>query len=112
MSEAFDPYRRWLGIQPKDQPPHHYRLLGIDLFEDDSEVIREAAERQMAHVKNYQLGQHSAISQKILNEISAAMGCLLNREKKAAYDAGLKPKLATKPGAARLLKGPPIFRSR
>jgi len=53
MSEAFDPYHRWLGIQPKDQPPHHYRLLGIDLFEDDHEVIRDATERQMAHVRKY-----------------------------------------------------------
>ena len=31
--ENFDPYHKWLGISPKDQPPHHYRLLGIDLFE-------------------------------------------------------------------------------
>ena len=89
MSEAFDPYHRWLGIPPKDQPPHHYRLLGIDLFENDSEVIRDAAERQAAHVRTYQLGPHSAESQKILGEIAAAQGCLLNREKKAAYDARL-----------------------
>jgi hypothetical protein len=26
----FDPYRKWLGIPPKDQPPHYYRLLGIE----------------------------------------------------------------------------------
>ncbi len=94
MSEAFDPYHRWLGIAPKDQPPHHYRLLGIDLFEDDPEVIRDATERQMAHVRKYQLGQHSAISQKILNEIAAARGCLLDREKRAAYDAAIKTKLS------------------
>ena len=31
--EHFDPYHDWLGIAPKDQPPNHYRLLGVDLFE-------------------------------------------------------------------------------
>lgn len=103
MSEAFDPYHLWLSIKPKDQPPHHYRLLGIDLFEDDPEVIRDAAERQMAHVRKYQLGQHSAISQKMLNEIAAAKGCLLDREKKAAYDVAIKQKLGTIASA----QGPP-----
>ena len=41
----FDPYHKWLGIASKDQPPHHYRLLGIDLFESDLDVI-EIASRQ------------------------------------------------------------------
>ncbi|HQU45105.1 MAG TPA: hypothetical protein PK867_19985 [Pirellulales bacterium] len=39
MMQAFDPYHKWLGIPPKDQPPNHYRLLGIELFEEDLEVI-------------------------------------------------------------------------
>ena len=42
MSDAFDPYHRWLGIPPDEQPPHHYRLLGINAFETDPEVIRDA----------------------------------------------------------------------
>ena len=94
MSEAFDPYHRWLGIHSKDQPPHHYRLLGIDLFEGDPEVIRDATERQMAHVRKYQLGPHSEISQKILNELAAAKACLLDRDKKAGYDTAIKAKLS------------------
>ena len=42
-SQSFNPYHRWLGIPPKDQPPNLYRLLGIELFEDDPAVIRSAA---------------------------------------------------------------------
>jgi hypothetical protein len=38
VEEAFDPYRKWLGIPPEEQPPNHYRLLGIALFEDDPDV--------------------------------------------------------------------------
>lgn len=85
----FDPYHRWLGIPPEEQPPDHYRLLGIARFESDPEVIRDAAARQMAHVRTYHLGPHAEMSQRILNELGIAKACLLNLQKKVAYDAAL-----------------------
>ncbi|HVX60635.1 MAG TPA: hypothetical protein VHC19_08535 [Pirellulales bacterium] len=90
MSEVFDPYRRWLGIPQAEQPPHHYRLLGIGLFEDDPDVIEEAADRQMSHVQRHKTGKHSALSQKLLNELAAAKLCLLDKRRKAAYDEELR----------------------
>ncbi|MFN0022168.1 MAG: hypothetical protein ACKVP0_28295 [Pirellulaceae bacterium] len=94
MSEPFDPYRKWLGIPPKDQPPNHYRLLGIAHFEDDPDVIENAATRQIAHVRTYQSGKHSAESQKLLNELTSAKLCLLQAERKTTYDDKLRAKLA------------------
>lgn len=94
MAETFDPYRKWLGIPPKDQPPNHYRLLGIAHFEDDPDVIENAATRQIVHVRTYQSGKHSADSQRILNELTAAKLCLLQEGKKAAYDGQLRAKLS------------------
>jgi hypothetical protein len=94
MPEMFDPYRKWLGIPPKHQPPNHYRLLAIELFEDDPDVIEAAADQRMAHVRTYQAGQNSALSQKILNELSAAKLCLLDPTRKAAYDAKLRQETA------------------
>ncbi|MGI8980053.1 MAG: hypothetical protein ACR2FY_12590 [Pirellulaceae bacterium] len=94
MTEPFDPYRKWLGIPLKDQPPNHYRLLGIAHFEDDPDVIENAATRQLAHVRTFQSGKHSALSQKILNELTAAKLCLLQAEKKAPYDEKLRAKLS------------------
>ena len=35
MSETFDPYHAWLGIPPEQQPPNHYQLLGLQVFEPD-----------------------------------------------------------------------------
>ncbi len=93
MTTSFDPYHRWLSIPPKHQPPDHYRLLGIERFESDAEVIRDAADRQMVHVRSYQLGEYSALSQKVLNEIATARVCLLSPEKKAAYDERLREQL-------------------
>jgi hypothetical protein len=97
MSEQFDPYRKWLGIPPKDQPPNHYRLLGIPRFEEDPDVIENAADRQMAHVRTYQTSQHAAASQKILNELSTAKLCLLDPKQKAKYDEQLKAELSPSP---------------
>ena len=32
MDEQFDPYHKWLGIPPEEQPPNYYRLLGVALW--------------------------------------------------------------------------------
>src|SRR5208337_1390693 len=53
MPQAFDPYHQWLGIPPGEQPPHHYRLLGIASFEDNPKIIESAADRQMAHLRTF-----------------------------------------------------------
>jgi hypothetical protein len=92
VSETFDPYRKWLGILPAEQPPDHYRLLGIVRFEDDRDTISNAADRQMAHVRTFQTGPHSSLSQKLLNEIAAARVCLLDETRKAEYDRQLRAK--------------------
>ncbi|MDX1946176.1 MAG: hypothetical protein SFU86_12325 [Pirellulaceae bacterium] len=94
MSEPFDPYRKWLGIPLKDQPPNHYRLLGIANFESDPDVIENAAARQMSHVRTFQGGKHAALSQRVLTELSAAKMCLLVEAEKAKYDAALRKELA------------------
>lgn len=90
MSEAFDPYHRWLGIPPEDQPPNYYRLLGLKLFESDADVIDSAVNRQMAHLRTFQVGPHAALSQNLLNEVATARVCLLNPTKKAAYDDSMR----------------------
>lgn len=99
MSE-FDPYYKWLAIPPAEQPPHHYRLLGLVLFEADADVISAAADRQMSHVRSYQHGPHSDRSQHLLNEISNARVTLLRPETKAQYDAQLRARLGPAPGAS------------
>ena len=103
----FDPYRKWLGIPNWEQPPNHYRLLGINLFENDPDVIETAADRQMGHIRNYQGGKHSELSQRLLNELSAARLCLLTPEKKKAYDAKLHAELTARYGDA-VIPGPPF----
>ncbi len=93
--KPFDPYRKWLGIPPHDQPPNHYRLLGIEVFESDPDVISNAADGRMGQIRTFQTGRHSDWSQRLLNEVAAARVCLLNEEKKAAYDETLRQELGS-----------------
>jgi hypothetical protein len=86
---GFDPYRKWLGIPPEEQPPNYYRLLGIPPFESDPDVIVNAADRQMGHVRRFQAGRYAEICQRILNELAAARVCLLDPVRKRAYDQKL-----------------------
>jgi hypothetical protein len=90
MSDTFDPYYTWLGIPPEDQPASHYRLLGLKDFEANLDVITNAADQRMGHLRTLQTGKKGAISQQILNEVSAAASTLLVPEKKAAYDLMLR----------------------
>lgn len=94
MPEAFDPYYRWLGIPPTEQPPNHYRLIGVELFESNRDVIDSVASRHIGYLQEITNGPNVREAQRLLNELAAARRCLLDPEKKAAYDADLKTTLA------------------
>lgn len=90
MDGGFDPYHKWLGISAKDQPPNYYRLLGIDLFESDPEVIVATFNRQRAHLLTYQNGPYKDHAQRILQEVIAARSCLSDPLARQAYDQQLQ----------------------
>ena len=91
MSEAaFDPYHKWLGIPPAEQPADYYRLLGISLFEQDADVIDNAAQRQISHLRTFAIGPNADLSQQLLNEVAVARATLLSPVRKAEYDRSLK----------------------
>lgn len=56
MADHFDPYHVWLGIPAAEQPPHHYWLLGVALFERDIDAIAHAADRQRGHLCTFRAG--------------------------------------------------------
>lgn len=92
---VLDPYHRWLGIRDAERPPNHYRLLGLELLEEDIEVIRDAADRQLSFVRKQRFGQHADLAKKLMSEIDAARSVLLDSRHKAMYDSLLRPQLAS-----------------
>lgn len=90
MSGSFDPYHKWLGIPPREQPANHYRLLGLELFEDDREVIKRSVDRQMSYVDSVRNDECAQAAETLLEQLGRARDCLLDAEKKALYDEGLR----------------------
>ncbi|MDA1164743.1 MAG: malectin domain-containing carbohydrate-binding protein [Planctomycetota bacterium] len=113
MADSFDPYHVWLGITPDSQPPNHYRLLGIELFEQSDDVIDAAASRQSMALRAFGTLNNSELSQKLLDEISAARVCLLNNAGRKKYDEKLQSELAEKgislPESAALVEPKPGY---
>jgi len=92
VAELFDPYHIWLGIPPAEQPADNYRLLGVSRFEANEEVITNAADQRVRHIRSMQTGKRQAESQKLLSEIAQAAATLLDPDKKRQYDAGMAAK--------------------
>lgn len=112
MADDFNPYYTWLGIPLAEQPPNHYRLLGLAPFEPDPQVIAHSADRYLGYVRTLKTGPQAAIAQKILNELTAAKRCLLETEKRAEYDARLRASLPPAPAptpAAPAAAGAPAW---
>ncbi len=91
---AFDPYHKWLGIPPAEQPPSHYRLLGISQQEDDGDVIAAAADQRMDYLHQFAQSERGPDAQRVMDEIARASMCLLDPVRRAAYDATLRSQAA------------------
>lgn len=101
VETPFNPYHRWLGIRLSNQPYSHYDLLGLAPFEEDLDVIENAANRQMGHIRTFQTGKYRLVSQRILNELSAAKLCLLHPTRKREYDQRLAANCGPLPASSR-----------
>jgi len=108
MAEIFDPYHKWLGIPPNEQPADHYRLLGLRMFESDLDVIESATDRQMMHVRTFQNGPRAKVSQKLLNELTVVRLCLLDVAKREQYDATLRQSLKREEPGVHPTPLPPV----
>lgn len=104
---VFDPYHKWLGIPPTEQPPTYYRLLGLSPLEQDPDVIDNAADGRMAMLRSVQGGPHFRLSQELQSEIAKARTCLLNPEFKRRYDAAIVGEVAAVPSLAEKMEAPP-----
>ncbi|MCR4412878.1 MAG: hypothetical protein NUV77_10705 [Thermoguttaceae bacterium] len=87
--KQLDVYRDWLGITETARPLNHYQLLKLKLFEDDAAKIRAAYRQLNAHVRRYATGEYGPQSQALLNELTKAMLCLTDAQRKREYDVTL-----------------------
>ena len=108
---TFDPYHKWLGILPEEQPPNHYRLLGIVDFESDEEIIEGAASQRTLYLRTLASGKHEEAAAKLLNEVAAARVALLSQETREEYNRTLKasPTISDSDSTESILYAPPVI---
>jgi hypothetical protein len=107
MADIFDAYHKWLGVPREEQPPNHYRLLGLSLFEHDADVIESAADKAMVHVRSFQNGKRAVLSQEILTELASARLCLLDIAQRGRYDRKIRWSLEREEPGVRSTPSPP-----
>ena len=97
--QSIDPYHKWLGIPKSQQPATLYRLLGIELYESDPEVIAAAASRQVAYLHQLTSGPHRRQIQKLMNDIARARRTLIDEASREKYDQKLREEQQTRSAA-------------
>jgi curved DNA-binding protein CbpA len=93
MADSFDPYLQWLSITDPERPPNHYRLLGLELFEQEMEAIWNATMQHMALVLRHDPGPHCEAARRIFDELEIARSCLSDPQRKRKYDESLRQHL-------------------
>jgi formylglycine-generating enzyme required for sulfatase activity len=107
----FDPYHKWLGIPETARPISKYRLLAIEDFEVDRDVISTAAERQTVFLRTLQAGKHEVLVAQLLNEVSQARVTLLSADEKVAYDQQLRKEQTPQPEAKPAVVPIPVMQT-
>ena len=87
---TFDPYQQWLGIPPHEQPPNHYRLLGVPLFEPDTQAIANAADRLLAFFGSVTDPVYAQPASRLYTEVLTARNTLTQYHFRAQYDQWLQ----------------------
>ncbi len=106
MTETFNPYRAWLGIEDRPRP-NFYQLLGLVAGESDPDKIIVAADRATTKVQSLDPGGQAPARSKLLSEIQFAKSCLLDPVKRAEYDLTLKGSSAAPSNSTAQTKSAP-----
>ncbi len=87
--DSFNPYHEWLGLDRGATQPNFYQLLGLDPGEQSLQRIAEAGSQAMARLRSCRPGSRGAEWAKVLEEVTAAAGCLSDPLRRAEYDRQL-----------------------
>ncbi|MCR4412575.1 MAG: zinc ribbon domain-containing protein, partial [Thermoguttaceae bacterium] len=110
--DGFDPYRALLNIREVQRPLDAYQLLRLKPFEEDPDSIRAAASLQRMALRLHRSDCPPEVWEQVRSELEKAISTLLDPDAKAAYDATLRVREATRAVTPRLTNDPPRKRSR
>ncbi len=95
MESDLDPYHEFLGIPPQEQPPNHYRLLGVPLFESDEKVLNSQYDMRRNHLRTLFATEFANVAQRLMDEVAHAISVLRDPARRLAYDGSLRVPVAS-----------------
>ncbi len=100
MSDSFNPYYAFLGLDEELTNPNYYQLLRLKVSETDPDKINAAADKAAARIRSQQPGEQVKRWSQLLDEVKAGRACLLNPEHRAAYNEHLDSDSQSSPNTA------------
>lgn len=98
MAEKFNPFNKWLGLNPKIKNPHHFQLLGIDPRSTDEDQIKRLveknAQKHLAQLSKLPPGKFDDVVKKLKARIEEAQKILSDPALRQKYLVQLKSKAA------------------
>lgn len=83
-----------LGISPHEHPVTAYRLLGVELYENDPAVLQNAAQQRLAKLAELKDKVPAHEAEAVLTMMRNAEAIVSDAERKSAYDEKLRNELA------------------
>jgi len=80
----------WLAIPLEEQPADYYRLIGVNCFEADMNIVIGAAEQRLRFLSQFDAPEQIAVASEIRELIEAARNHLLSPSAKQSYDNQLR----------------------
>lgn len=95
MPTNFNPFAKWLGLNPKITNPHHFQLLGVSTELTDQAKIQSAVEvgvkKKLAMLAKVPSGEHDELVQNLKQRLAIARKTLLEPKTRGDYMEKLKP---------------------
>ena len=93
MADDKNLYHLMLELPEDMTSPDHYELLGLEHFEDDEGVIKEAAIDANEMLLAWQNSEYHRECDRLMDEVVKARAILLDAKRKAKYDERLRQRL-------------------
>jgi hypothetical protein len=77
MSDVFDPYRQWLGLDLGHPPRDHGELLGLTTNHPDANAVVNARDHMLKKLRDVQPEERGKAWEQMVEQIHEAGRCLL-----------------------------------
>jgi len=114
MSDKFNPFAAWLGLDKGDYLPNHFQLFGVKPISDDPigfrKTVHSKAKKMLAKLEGMseeEIGEHAKLHVRVRKHVVKAHATLMDDKLRATYIKQLREKVRQKKAGQPLATPPP-----